>query len=386
MPTIHCINLDRDKDRWAHAEKQARLYWKGKIERFSGIETDFGCRMSHIALIEKAFNEKMPYILIAEDDFVLVDEKDTVKKFKEIMKELPDNWYCVKFGTASPGWESIGWKRSSANLVQNAVKGCFFYMLSAEAIADCVSRKEEADDTMDNFLSGKIMTDKNAKRCFLAAPMIAHVSDRFESTRTEKGPHPNGKAYRHNCEQIDSFIHTFYWVPKTPWAINDMAMEELKKMITNRKNKVVEFGSGWGTTQFREWGAKVLSYEQNDAYWMPSCNGSEIAIAPIKEGWYDKNIVDNSFERYYDYWRQIDVLIIDGPYAGKGKTASRFGVLDFIGRNIERFRTAKTWFVVDDTNRPKDYAIIEEMKTRWSFSEEFVKGDGIRTTHFLRIE
>lgn len=68
---IYIINLDTRKDRWNLVTKEVA---KSKIInpiRFDAIKHKFGengCALSHMSLIEKAKNEKMPYIIVWEDD------------------------------------------------------------------------------------------------------------------------------------------------------------------------------------------------------------------------------------------------------------------------------------------------------------------------------
>lgn len=337
-----------------------------------------------MALIEKAYNDNLPFILIAEDDFTLPDEAQAADRFRNIFEQLPEDWYCLKFGTASGGLEDKNWYRCSDDLMNNIVRGCFFYMLSRNAIADCIADKEHAIGTTDEFIYGWLMQRKREK-CYLVHPMLAHVSERFETTRTQDPPSSLGLAaeYIDNCKNLDSYLWTFYRHKKTPWALNDAAFEKIIELIKDGKKKVVEFGAGWSTTAFRRAGAKILSFEEDDDFWIPDSEGSSVVVVHKrpKNGWYNRKVVDRVFENYFDYWRQIDIMIIDGPY---GKKGDRTGVLDFIDANIERFRRSQTWIVVDDTNRPKDMAIAKKIR-KYGIQDEIVLGDGTRTTHFLKI-
>ena len=206
-----------------------------------------------------------------------------------------------------------------------------------------------------------------------------------KTTRTQDPPSSLGLAaeYIDNCKNLDSYLWTFYRHKKTPWALNDAAFEKIIELIKDGKKKVVEFGAGWSTTAFRRAGAKILSFEEDDDFWIPDSEGSSVVVVHKrpKNGWYNRKVVDRVFENYFDYWRQIDIMIIDGPY---GKKGDRTGVLDFIDANIERFRRSQTWIVVDDTNRPKDMAIAKKIR-KYGIQDEIVLGDGTRTTHFLKI-
>ena len=70
---IYCINLEKRIDRWKNISNYNFNYFK--IEKFIAIEGRIGngwegCALSHMKLIEYAFDNNLPYIIVAEDDFI----------------------------------------------------------------------------------------------------------------------------------------------------------------------------------------------------------------------------------------------------------------------------------------------------------------------------
>ena len=75
------INLDRRTDRRAEIEEELRrMDIRG--ERFSAIEHTpgiVGCGASHLAILKRARVEGWPNVLILEDDFMFLVDKDTLE-------------------------------------------------------------------------------------------------------------------------------------------------------------------------------------------------------------------------------------------------------------------------------------------------------------------
>ena len=70
---IFCINLQKRIDRWENIQKYK--FNNFKIERFNAIEGRTGlgwegCALSHMKLILNAMENKLDYLIVAEDDFI----------------------------------------------------------------------------------------------------------------------------------------------------------------------------------------------------------------------------------------------------------------------------------------------------------------------------
>ena len=72
----YCINLNERADRWDEIQKT--FQGSGvKLQRFPAIKERpgwVGCAKSHVAAVQMAAEEKMPWVMIVEDDCLLVPE------------------------------------------------------------------------------------------------------------------------------------------------------------------------------------------------------------------------------------------------------------------------------------------------------------------------
>lgn len=120
------------------------------------------------------------------------------------------------------------------------------------------------------------------------------------------------------------------------WSIS---IELYQWVIDNLKEDsiILEFGSGKGTVELTNF-FKVFSVEQSE-HWVGFAPKSNYIHAPLKNGWYDEDIVFNNIPSQYD------LIIVDGP-AG---SHSRPGIdkhWDKLNTNIP--------ILFDDTHRPID--------------------------------
>ena len=87
LENIFYINLKDRDDRKTHVESELnKLGWK--YTRFDAIKTKsgrVGCSMSHLKLLKMAKNEKLPYIVIIEDDIQFKDIELFKKLFNNFM-------------------------------------------------------------------------------------------------------------------------------------------------------------------------------------------------------------------------------------------------------------------------------------------------------------
>jgi hypothetical protein len=106
---------------------------------------------------------------------------------------------------------------------------------------------------------------------------------------------------------------------------------------------ILELGSGYGTKELVK-KYNVYSIE-HDEKWMGIAEGSNYIYAPLKNGWYDREILIKEIPKKYD------VLLIDGPpniYRG-----------NFVN-HYDLFQNVKT-IIVDDTHRNNDSKIVESI-------------------------
>jgi glycosyl transferase family 25 len=90
---IFYINLDKRTDRKKKFENQASLY-NLNVERFQAIQKDMGalgCTLSHLEVLKIARERNYKNVLIFEDDFeFLVDKEDFEKEIKQIFENNVD--------------------------------------------------------------------------------------------------------------------------------------------------------------------------------------------------------------------------------------------------------------------------------------------------------
>ena len=109
MNKIFYINLDSREDRKKLCEEQLdKLGWK--YERIPAIRKEngaLGCVLSHIKVLTKARDNKLPYVIIFEDDFKITDFGLFKTKFKKIL-DTNVSFDVLKFGAnALPPYKYI---------------------------------------------------------------------------------------------------------------------------------------------------------------------------------------------------------------------------------------------------------------------------------------
>ena len=97
---IFYINLDYRTDRKQQFENDMKnLGLIDKVERFSAFKTDYGatgCGLSHIAVLKLAKERGYKNVLICEDDFqVLVDKETFEKELERFFSEVKNFDVCM---------------------------------------------------------------------------------------------------------------------------------------------------------------------------------------------------------------------------------------------------------------------------------------------------
>ena len=131
------------------------------------------------------------------------------------------------------------------------------------------------------------------------------------------------------------------------WIINN-----LKKDST-----ILEFGSGSGTIELAKH-YNVISVEQSKQ-WVGLAPGVTYIYAPLKDGWYDIDMVFTNLPSEYD------IIIIDGP-AG---SHSRPG----IDKHWDKLNT-NVPIIFDDTHRPSDWNHVVSVASLLNKTWEEIKG------------
>ena len=98
------INLTHRVDRREHIVKQLSNV-NIRAQRFNAIRTSngaIGCSLSHLNLLEMAMKQKLPHILIIEDDLTFTNPGKFVNQFNNFAKKH-SKWDVVLFGGNNGG-------------------------------------------------------------------------------------------------------------------------------------------------------------------------------------------------------------------------------------------------------------------------------------------
>ena len=120
------------------------------------------------------------------------------------------------------------------------------------------------------------------------------------------------------------------------WAISEEMYSWIKQEIPEGKT-ILEFGSGTGTIELTKH-YKVYSVEQNQK-WIGLAPDSNYIHAPLKEEWYDPDIVFSKIPKEYD------LIIVDGPMGQNLRSG--------IDKYWDKFNT-NVPLLFDDTHKKKD--------------------------------
>ena len=130
------------------------------------------------------------------------------------------------------------------------------------------------------------------------------------------------------------------------WALNKKALAFIIKVLAKKYKTVLELGSGTSTTILTSF-FDVTSIEENEE-WVGKYESNYIH-APIKDGWYDLDVLSKSGIKEKKY----DILIIDGPANGE-----RLKFLD----NLNLFNLEKSVIIIDDIERNEEKILLEKIK------------------------
>jgi Glycosyltransferase family 25 (LPS biosynthesis protein) len=110
FPQKFCINLRRRPDRWDRMLHQFRRHDIRGVIRHDAVDGReltppaewthgrgaYGCLLSHLELVRKAQENRLPAVLIFEDDVVFHD--DFQERFEEYSARVPEDWDAIFMG------------------------------------------------------------------------------------------------------------------------------------------------------------------------------------------------------------------------------------------------------------------------------------------------
>lgn len=131
----------------------------------------------------------------------------------------------------------------------------------------------------------------------------------------------------------------------------------IRKILPDGKT-ILEFGSGWTTSQFLKY-YNVISIEHDREYATKQGNNHKLYLAELKDGWYDPAIVAEALRNQYD------LILVDGP-----PNIGRTGLI----KNLLLFNGAKCNILFDDVNRDRDRQAMEAFCKKHGYSYKIFPG------------
>lgn len=107
---IYCINLEERTDRWEECLSEFKKYGIENVERIKAVKIDeesipskrrgqMGCSLSYAICVNKSLIEKAESVLILEDDFDFVFDKEKLYyKMNKALNALPEDWDSLYLG------------------------------------------------------------------------------------------------------------------------------------------------------------------------------------------------------------------------------------------------------------------------------------------------
>jgi|TARA_B100000530_G_C15631833_1_gene358577 hypothetical protein len=134
------------------------------------------------------------------------------------------------------------------------------------------------------------------------------------------------------------------------YSVDRELIDQMIKLVPS--GTLLELGSGRATEIFSKY-YKVYSVEENPE-WLNKYNSTYIH-APIKEGWYDTDILEKELPKNYE------VILIDGPTSpeslGRQKIRQEFLT------NLHLFNTDSIIFV-DDIHREPEAHLLDSLSEK----------------------
>lgn len=141
------------------------------------------------------------------------------------------------------------------------------------------------------------------------------------------------------------------------FAIGSRARREIRRILPEGKT-ILELGSGAGTVFLAKF-YKMISIE-SETGWI-GMSDSAYLYAPIKDGWYDRAVMQTVADLQYDF------LLIDGPWHRIAKRSAILSSIDLFDLTVP--------ILVDDSNRPDERYLVDEL-ARLTGRESRVFQDG----------
>jgi GR25 family glycosyltransferase involved in LPS biosynthesis len=206
---VYVINLDHSKDRLKFISDQLRkegisferypaingglldkdkLIREGKLTYEKMTKGAIGCYLSHYNIWKKELN-KGRNILVLEDDVII--GKNLIKNFKEIYKQIPENWDIIYFGASNIYGKKIDKNiivPIKSNLGRTYNTGMYAMLINKKAISKLLKNGMPINYNVDQYVGGDLFQKLNVY--FIVNPLITHNNELPSQRRILSGQKP----------------------------------------------------------------------------------------------------------------------------------------------------------------------------------------------------
>lgn len=126
------------------------------------------------------------------------------------------------------------------------------------------------------------------------------------------------------------------------WSISRELFDYILKILPQGKT-ILELGSGWASSKLSE--QYIVYSVEHDEHWLGKYNTNYIH-APIKNGWYDVNILQNALPQDYDF------ILVDGPTGAIGRYGF-YMYLSLFKKDVP--------IILDDVQRDEEFILLRRI-------------------------
>lgn len=208
--------------------------------------------------------------------------------------------------------------------------------------------------------------------------VLYHLQQKFDEVKKDSK----------DLKSLDVLLKMFdenFFMPITSWSLSPAQVHHIcNDIVINKRKNIIEFGAGYSTICF----AQLLKINKIEAVffsvednldWINDLKNILKSLelteyvnfihAPLKnidkeylyknqEKWYDANAISEATENL----KNIDLLIVDGPFGGSTPFARHSAFPFFKNRLSENFA-----IFLDDTNRNGEKEILAAWNSQFSF-------------------
>jgi glycosyl transferase family 25 len=170
FPPVFVINLEDRKDRWNEIQQNFKS-WPVKLERIDAVKESpgwKGCLKSHKKAAQIALDNKLPWVLVLEDDCIPANGNTSFTQFRSLLPylwETRESWEIFSGGpTVLYDYQII---QKEPILFSVKSYGAHFMLIQEKAYKKIINSPEEPIDVFY----------KNSIKCLCTYPHIAYQKE-----------------------------------------------------------------------------------------------------------------------------------------------------------------------------------------------------------------